>query len=159
MTLIATITGTLDAGSVTGLAPSATTDTTNSSNINFTQAGTGAVTRTVSSKLRDIVNAADFGVKGDGGTYTTQMQAALDAIKAAGGGRLMLPAGAFSCGAVTYATPSGSSFVQGIRLRDKAEKRQSLPSLDRIAFCSRRTAQRHFSQVSSSRSSRLWPQV
>lgn len=37
-----------------------------SDRVNFLQAGTGAVTRTAQSKLRDVVSLADFGAVGDG---------------------------------------------------------------------------------------------
>lgn len=39
-----------------------------SSNLSFTQSGTGAVARTIDSKLKDIVSVMDFGAKGDGVT-------------------------------------------------------------------------------------------
>ena len=41
------------------------------STLNFAQAGTGAATRTVESKLRDVVSVKDFGVAGDGVTDDT----------------------------------------------------------------------------------------
>ena len=43
-----------------------------SSYVGFLQAGTGAVTRTVQSKLRDVVSVTDFGAVGDDSTDDTQ---------------------------------------------------------------------------------------
>jgi hypothetical protein len=44
---------------------------TNSTGINFTQSGIGAVTRNVDSKLKDVVSVKDFGAVGDGTTNDT----------------------------------------------------------------------------------------
>ena len=39
--------------------------------LNFTQQGTGAVSRSVQNKLEDVVSVKDFGAKGDGTTDDT----------------------------------------------------------------------------------------
>ena len=47
------------------------------SKLSFTQAGTGAVTRTVDSKLKDVVSVKDFGAVGDGVADDTAALAAM----------------------------------------------------------------------------------
>ena len=54
----------------------------------FTQDGTGAVTRSWSSKLKDIVSVKDFGVVGNGTDETAKVQAALNYLNSIGGGEL-----------------------------------------------------------------------
>tara|TARA_R100000773_G_C4218414_1_gene116891 strand:- start:272 stop:2218 length:1947 start_codon:yes stop_codon:yes gene_type:complete len=65
----------------------------------FLQTGTGAVARTVDSKLKDVISVLDFGAKGDGITDdTAAIQAAIDSIKGTeptGGGVVRLPKGIY----------------------------------------------------------------
>lgn len=68
--------------------------TTKKTTLNFTQAGTGAVSRTLQSKNSDTVSAKDFGVVADGSTDdTTALQAAITYLTGNGGGKLVLPSG------------------------------------------------------------------
>ena len=56
------------------------------SGIGFIQAGTGAVARTVQSKLRETVSVKDFGAVGNGSTNdTAAIQAAINSLGSAGG--------------------------------------------------------------------------
>lgn len=68
----------------------------------FTQSGTGAIARTVQSKLRDQVSVKDFGAVGDGVTDdTAAIQAAITAAIAQGGGRVVVPSGIYRYTALT----------------------------------------------------------
>jgi hypothetical protein len=63
--------------------------------VGFVQAGTGAVSRTAQSKLRDFVSVKDFGAVGDGVTDdTASIQAAINA-KAGSGGTILFPSGTY----------------------------------------------------------------
>ncbi|MEM5315557.1 glycosyl hydrolase family 28-related protein [Paraburkholderia sp. JHI869] len=74
----------------------------NASKLAFTQLGTGAVQRTVLSKLQDFISCTDFGTAGDGVTDdTAAMQAAFNAANLLGK-ELYIPAG-------TYILSSGIS--------------------------------------------------
>ena len=74
-------------------------DAQTANQINFLQAGTGAVTRTAQSKMRDVVSVKDFGAVGDGVTDDT---AAIQAAMAAANGKAIY----FSTG--TYKTTSST---------------------------------------------------
>jgi len=62
-----------------------------STKLAFTQAGTGATTRTVESKLRDVVSVKDFGAVGNG--TTNDYVAILNALTAAAGRTVLLENG------------------------------------------------------------------
>jgi hypothetical protein len=85
------IAATANAATATAAAAAATATTATL----FTQSGTGAVTRTVDSKLKDVVSVKDFGAVGDGVADDT---AALNAAAAAAGfakKALFVPAGVY----------------------------------------------------------------
>lgn len=65
-------------------------------NLNFTQTGTGAVTRSIDARLKDWISVKDFGVVADGTDQTTKIQAAIDAAAAAGGGVIYFPPGTYT---------------------------------------------------------------
>jgi hypothetical protein len=76
------------------------------SDANFTAAGSGAVPRTIQSKLRDMVSVYDFGAVGDGVTDdSAAIQAAADALQAANGGTLVVPPGNYYLAANTVTIP------------------------------------------------------
>jgi polygalacturonase len=64
------------------------------SKLSFTQSGSGAVARTVDSKLKDVVSVKDFGAVGDGvADDATAIQLAFNAV--ASGGSVFFPAGSY----------------------------------------------------------------
>jgi len=84
-----------------------------SADVNFLQSGTGATTRTVQSKLRDVVSVKDFGAVGDG---VTDDSAAINAAIAAAevnGGEVFAPEGVYLCGS-PIALSNGKAGLQGV---------------------------------------------
>lgn len=63
----------------------------------FTQAGTGAVERTVQDKLQDQINVKDFGAdpSASGATNTAAFQAALNSLSGSASAKLIVPRGTF----------------------------------------------------------------
>ena len=94
-------------GSVVYSAPNQ--EFTSSDQITFVQAGAGAVERTVQSKLRDIINALDFGADPTGAIdATTALQSALTA---AAGKTLYVPDGSYTVTTMLTMSSAGSSLV------------------------------------------------
>jgi hypothetical protein len=70
--------------------------------LSFTQAGTGAMARTIDSKLKDAVSVKDFGAVGDGITNdTAAIQAAIDSLPA-NGGTVFVPVGTYLVGTLIF---------------------------------------------------------
>ena len=86
--------------------------------ITFTPAGTGATSRTVQDKLRDVISVKDYGALGnDSGNDAAAFQAALDYLVSIGGGCLYVPNGIYRIG--TMLTISAS--VNGIRISGQSQ--------------------------------------
>ena len=67
----------------------------NASGVNYNPPGAGAVTRTVESKLRDVVSVKDFGAVGDGvADDTAAIQAAVTSLSP-NGGAVLFPVGTY----------------------------------------------------------------
>jgi len=65
----------------------------------FLQSGTGAVSRTIDSKLGDVLSVRDFGATGDGVTDdAAAIQLAIDAAETALGGEVFFPLGIYLVG-------------------------------------------------------------
>ena len=93
-------------------APDGASDRFSAAQIEFLQAGAGAVARTVQSKLRDVVSAKDFGAVGDGiADDTVALQAAINA------GSVCLPTGTYLV-TTTLSVPANRSILgnEGVRI-------------------------------------------
>jgi hypothetical protein len=78
--------------------------------VTFVPDGTGAVSRSVNSKLKDVVSVKDFGAVGDGvADDRTAIQAAIDAAALNGGGEVLVPQG-------TYLCTAGLTLKRGVNL-------------------------------------------
>lgn len=75
----------------------------------FAPAGTGAVSRTVQNKLREIVSVMDFGAIGNGTTDDYSKVALADAYASFVGAELVFPAG-------TYVINTSHSFAASVRM-------------------------------------------
>jgi hypothetical protein len=93
------------------------------SKLSFTQAGSGAVARTVDSKLKDVVSVKDFGATGNGTTDdTAAIQAAINAalsqpITSGGAGTVFFPAGNYKVTSTINIPPrSGQTYKVNLRI-------------------------------------------
>lgn len=99
---------------------------TSSATIDYTAAGTGAVTRSVEAKLRETVSVTDFGAAGDGSSDdTAEIQAAIDALPVEGG-VLIFPEGDYLIGAqITESNKSFTLRFEGARFTASADLKQA----------------------------------
>lgn len=90
------------------------TDFISSEFVTFIQSGVGAVQRSAQDKLREFVSVKDFGAKGDGTTNdTAAIQAAINAVIAAGGGAVYIPAATYITRELTIAGNNITIFGDG----------------------------------------------
>lgn len=92
--------------------------------VKYNQGATGAVTRTVKSKLQEVVSVKDFGAVGNGTTDdTAAIQAAVDALSAAGvGGTVYLPAGTYKVTSnISITWPNGADSNTPARITLRGE--------------------------------------
>lgn len=82
----------------------------NVTNATFLQAGTGAVPRTVQSKLQDEVSVKDFGAVGDG---VTDDYAAIQAAINSGARRILFPGGKYICNSTLTITGVRGLILEG----------------------------------------------
>ncbi len=88
----------------------------------FVQSGTGAVSRSVQSKLGDWVNVKDFGAVGNGAANdTAALQAAIDYAESLGGGTVHFPVG-------TYLISATLTVQKGVRLVGEGQIQDSTSS-------------------------------
>jgi hypothetical protein len=88
--------------------------------LTYTAPGTGAVTRSINSKLADVLSVKDYGALGDGvADDTVHIQAAMDAGAAIGGAQVMFPIGNYKISAslnIGNGTASAVSTKAGVVL-------------------------------------------
>jgi hypothetical protein len=109
--IVNTPAGTIAATTVQGAINEIVSDlaaSSGSSLVGYLPSGTGAVASTVQTKLRESVSVKDFGAVGNGVTDdSAAIQAAIEAVKTAGGGTVRIPAGTFIAnGLVLYSSIS-----------------------------------------------------
>lgn len=82
--------------------------------ITFLQSGTGAVSRTVQSRLREKISVKDFGAVGDGVTNDAPaIQAAINEAEARGGCEVYFPPAVYYCNATVISVDGDGVFLNG----------------------------------------------
>jgi len=104
----------------------------NSDEVSFLQSGTGAVTRTVQSKLRDVVSVKDFGAVGDGVTDDTAAIQAANAYAISAKRSLYFPAGDYLFTGSNYAFTTPTN--QGIEWIGEAGNTKITISANGVIF-------------------------
>lgn len=96
-----------------------------SNKLSFTQAGAGAVSRTVDSKLKDVVSVDDFGAVGDGVTDDLPaFQAAINWVGTGGGGSGRFRGGTVKFGSKRYLLNGTLQMIQrGVTLEGTLPER------------------------------------
>jgi hypothetical protein len=90
-----------------------TTYAQDSADVSYDEGGTGAVTRSVESKLQESVSVKDFGAVGDGIVNDAPaIQAAVNAVTANGGGTIYFPSGQYLVN-TTISINSGGVWLEG----------------------------------------------
>ena len=85
-----------------------------SDGVNFLQAGTTSIVRTVQNRLRERVSVLDFGAKGDGATDdVTYIQNAINYVNSKGGGEVYFPEGVYYLTAVNGTDSSSHLALPG----------------------------------------------
>ena len=92
------------------------------SKLSFTQAGTGAVARTVDSKLKDVVSVKDFGAVGDGvADDTAAINTVIAWLNANPGSTVKGSPGTYLVGKLTPITANNTTLsLEGVTLKSKA---------------------------------------
>jgi hypothetical protein len=86
----------------------------NANDISYTLTAAGATAQTVQTKLEQYISVKDFGAVGDGvADDTAEIQAAIDAVIASGGGMLYIPAGTYKTTSALTVSDASKINIQG----------------------------------------------
>jgi len=123
------VAGQIPAGTITDLQVNATANI-NATKLAFTQSGTGATTRTVEAKLRDVVSVKDFGAVGDGVADDT---AAFNAAAAASSD-VFVPNGTYLINNAVNILDNQTWFFEGCTLKHTDDTKTILRADSKTGF-------------------------